>query len=97
MINNNDLEFLTKIKNNPDLKKRFEEILNIAENSSGELITAQQAEEKALEEVRKLGQEVLKGWAKSQHNKAMEAAKKDNCKAREHVKKNFTGNQYLDE
>ena len=96
-MNKDDLEFLTKIKNNPDLKKRFEEILNIAENTSGELITAQQAEEKAIEEVRKLGQEVLKGWAKSQHDKVIENAKAEDCRARNHVKKNFTGNQHLGE
>ena len=46
--------FFERIKNHPSLMKRFEEILNIAENSSGELITADEAEGKAIEEVKKL-------------------------------------------
>lgn len=97
MINNEDIKLLNKINSHPSIRKRVEEILNIAENTSGELITAQQAEEKAIEEIRKLGQEVLKEWAESQHHKAVETAKNKHSKAKEHVKKNSIGNQHLGE
>ncbi len=96
MINNEDIKLLNKINNHPSIRKRVEEILNIAENTSGELITARQAEEKAIEEIRKLGQEVLKGWAENQHNKVVEKAKAGNCKTKEHLKKNCIGNQHLE-
>lgn len=96
MFSNEDIQLLNKINSHPSIRKRVEEILNIAENTSGDLITARQAEEKAIEEIRKLGQEVLKGWAESQHNKAVEKAKLEQPKAREHVKKNYIGNLHLE-
>jgi hypothetical protein len=97
MINNEDIQLLDKINSHPSIRKRVEEILNIAENTSGELITARQAEEKAIEEIRKLGQEVLKEWAENQHSKAVEKAKLEHSKAKDHVKKNCIGNQHLEE
>jgi hypothetical protein len=96
MINNEDIQLLNKINSHPSIRKRVEEILHIAENTSGELITARQAEEKAIEEIRKLGQEVLKKWAENQHNKAVDKAKLEHPKPKEHLKKNFIGNQHLE-
>lgn len=89
--------FFDKLEKYPRLKKRFDEILNIAENSSGELVTADEAEAKAIEEVRKLGQELLKEWAVTQHEKAIQNAKKEHPKVRKHLKKNSIGNQRMDE
>ena len=51
---------IRKLENHPRLKKRFQEILDIAENTSGELITADEAETKAIEELQKLGRELCK-------------------------------------
>jgi hypothetical protein len=96
MTYEDDLKFLKKLNSTPTLRKRFEEILNIAHNTSGELITADEAELKAIEEVQKLGQEVLKEWAVSQHEKVTETAKKENSKISKHIKKNSIGNQLLD-
>lgn len=87
--------FLENLDKHPRLKKRFSEILGIAENSSGELITADDAEMKAIEEVRKLGQEVMQEWAITQHEKAAENTKKDNPRVKKDTKKNSTGNQHL--
>lgn len=87
--------FLEKLDKHPRLKKRFSEILGIAENSSGELITADDAEMRAIEEVRKLGQEVMQEWAITQHEKAVENIRKDNPKVTKDTKKNSTGNQHL--
>lgn len=97
MTREDDLKFLERLNSTPGLRKRFEEILNIAHNTSGELITADEAEEKAIEEVQKLGREVLKEWAENQHEKAIETIKRGNPKVKKHVKKNSIGNQHLDE
>ena len=96
MISNEDIQLLNKINSHPSIRKRVEEILNIAENASGELVTVRQAEEKAIEEIRKLGQEILKEWTENQHNKAVDKAKLEHPKAKEHLKKNFIGNQHLE-
>jgi hypothetical protein len=53
----------------PELRERMEQILSIVENSAGEANTADEAEERAVEEVRKLGQEVLGAWAVEKEQK----------------------------
>ncbi|MBA3604342.1 MAG: hypothetical protein H0W50_12070 [Parachlamydiaceae bacterium] len=95
MTHEDDLKFLKKLSSNPALRRRFEEILNIAHNTSGELITADEAEEKTIEEMQKLGQEVLSEWAISQHENVLQAAKKENPKAIKHKKKTSIGNQHM--
>jgi len=91
-----DKAFFDKLKNHPRLKKRFSEILGIADNTSGELITADEAETKAIEEVRKLGQEIMQEWAENQHKQQVETFEKQN-KTRRHVKKNSIGKQHSEE
>ena len=58
-----DKELLEKLSEDPDLRERMEEILNIAENTDGTLETADEAEERAIEVVRRLGKEVLLEWS----------------------------------
>lgn len=96
-MNNDEIQiFLEKLKNHPKLQNRFSEILNIAENTSGELITADEAEGKTIEEVRKLGQEVVQEWANQQEQKqAQELLKKH--PTRKPIKKNSTGKRPLEE
>lgn len=89
---NTDDELIRKLENHPRLKMRFQEILHIAENTSGELITADEAETKAIEELQKLGREVMQEWADSQHQRQVENFEKEN-KTRRHIKKNSTGKQ----
>jgi hypothetical protein len=79
--------FLQKLDKHPRLKKRFNEILGIAENSSRELITADDAEMKAIEEVKKLGQEIVQEWAINQHEKAIENTKRDKPQVKKDTKK----------
>ena len=97
MTHEEDLKFLEKLSFVPHLRKRFEEILNIAHNSSGKLITADEAEMKTIEEVKKLGKEVVKEWAVSQHEQAIKVTKEEKPKAKKHIKKNSIGIQHLDE
>lgn len=75
-----DDKIFERIKAHPGLRERFEAILDIAENKSGELITANQAEGKAIEEIEKLGQELLKEWALKRQENAIEKAKETHPK-----------------
>lgn len=54
-----------RLKNHPDLRERFEAILDIAESKVNGPDTADAVEERTIVEVRKIGQEVMKDWAKS--------------------------------
>lgn len=47
----------------PELRARFEAILAVAENEHGDANTADEAEERAVEQVRRLGQELMQTWA----------------------------------
>jgi hypothetical protein len=84
-------KLLERIKAHPGLRERFEAILDIVENKSGELITADQAEGKAIEEIEKLGQELLREWALERQEKALEKAKETHPNAKSHEKKSFIG------
>lgn len=96
MTENEDQKFLKRLKAHPMLKKRFEEIMNIAENSSGELITADEAEGKAIEEVKKLGREVIQEWAITQHENEAQRFQHKHPSARKSLKKNSTGKPPLE-
>jgi hypothetical protein len=93
MIKDKDINFLKRLEEHPHLRNRFEEILNVAE--SDDLITADEAEEKAIEEVRKLGQEILQEWAMKQHNKQIDQLIKNHPEAKKQGKKNSIGDQHL--
>ena len=58
-----DEQFLERINRHPGLRERMSSILDLVENSAGDLIKADAAERQALEAVRQLGQEVLHDWA----------------------------------
>jgi hypothetical protein len=54
------------------LRARVEEILSVVENEQGDTFTADAAEERAFEQVRKLGQEVLQSWAERKHERLVQ-------------------------
>jgi hypothetical protein len=63
-----------RLEEHPELKKRFEMILDIVDNAAGDVEKAEEAERQAIEAVRQLGKEVVQGWADRQHQK-----KQDEC------------------
>lgn len=86
MTTKNDLKILERLKSHPELRERFEAIMDVAENKSGALITADQAEGKAIEEVEKLGQELMRDWALKRQEKAIEQAGENHPTAKSHKK-----------
>ena len=60
---------LERLENHPELKERFEMIVDIVENASGDVEKADEAEGRAIEAVRQLGNEIVQGWAQRQHQK----------------------------
>lgn len=80
-----------RLKDNPILRKRVESILDLAENVDGKFETADEAEERAIEELRRLGNELLQEWAINRERKAAEGLKKQTEGSAGHGKKNSTG------
>ena len=78
----------------PHLRKRFDQILSIAEDSEGKIDKADDAEQRVIDELQRLGQEVLQNWAVSKEKQRVEELKNSSDqKVVGHGKKNFTGTQ----
>jgi len=83
-----------RLKDNPVLRKRVESILDLVENVDGKFKTADEAEERAIEELRRLGNELLQEWAINQEKKAAEDLRKQAEGPAGHGKKNSTGKRH---
>ncbi len=66
------LELAARLAQYPELRARVEEILAVVENEQGDTFTADEAEERAFEQVRRLGQEVLQSWAERKHQRVVQ-------------------------
>lgn len=56
-------EFMERLVRHPELYDRFQELLEIVENADGAALTADEAEEMVVQEIRQLGREALQAWA----------------------------------
>jgi hypothetical protein len=61
-----DEMLLSSLSKHPQLRGRVERLVGIVEDVGDELRKADEAERRVIEEVRRLGQEVLEGWADGQ-------------------------------
>lgn len=69
-LSQEDKELLNRMNRQPNLKKRIQSILSIAEDDGEGIVKADEAENRVIEEVRKMGNEVLTGWAESRAEKS---------------------------
>ena len=79
-----------RLRAHPDLRARLERIVDIVENTGGDVEKADEAERRAIEELRQLGSEVLHGWARQQQQKKEEEFERTRDASRK-VKKTSTG------
>jgi hypothetical protein len=82
-----------RLKGHPHLKSRIEAILDITEGKDQDRDTADEVEERTINEVRKLGQEVIEDWASKKSSEAINNHKEKHPKAKTHKKKRLTGTQ----
>lgn len=52
-----------RLRKHPHLKNRIEQLIKIVENADGDLEKADEAEKRVIEELRRMGNEVLHDWA----------------------------------
>lgn len=58
-----EARLLRRLRAHPELMARFESILGLTEVEEGPLRTADEIEAQLVQEVRRLGNEVMQGWA----------------------------------
>jgi|APSaa5957512622_1039677.scaffolds.fasta_scaffold267354_1 G:T-mismatch repair DNA endonuclease (very short patch repair protein) len=89
--------FEERLQAHPHLRDRVHQILNIAEDAEGKIDKADEAEERVIEELRKLGQEVLQNWAVGKEEQKVAQLKEELDRSiTGHGKKNSLGTQRLE-
>ena len=58
-----------RLAGHPELKAKIESLLCVVENAQGELSNAHEAEQQVIEEIQKLGQLALQGWAELENER----------------------------
>ena len=64
--------FENRLNAHPELRAKFEVLLSIVENAQGDLIRADAAEQRVVEEIRQLGQTALQEWGTRQQEQQSE-------------------------
>jgi G:T-mismatch repair DNA endonuclease (very short patch repair protein) len=83
-----------RLQAHPHLRNRIHQILRIAEDAEGKIDKADEAEERVIEELRKLGQEVLQNWAVGKEKQKVDQLKEElDHSITGHGKKNSLGTQ----
>jgi hypothetical protein len=59
-----------RLERHPALKARMERMLDVVENASGDLRRADDAERRAIEELRQMGLEVMQDWGRKTADEA---------------------------
>ena len=73
-------DFIERIEKQPALLKRFEQLLSIVENSTGDIQKANEAEMRVIKELREMGSEALTAWGEQQvRTLAENYKKKEGC------------------
>ena len=85
-----------KLNRHPELKARIETLLSVVENAEGDLVKANEAEQRLVEEIQQLGQAALQGWASRQNQVQSDGFVQANPQAQRTRKKTSTGTVALD-
>jgi len=66
-----------RLRAHPDLYARISQLIGVVENTGGDVVKADEAERRVIEEIRRLGQEALQGWAERRAASVERAAQAD--------------------
>lgn len=61
-----DDELVKRLQKHPQIKARLESLLSVVENEGGDVKLADDAEDRVLAEIQRLGREALQAWAQEQ-------------------------------
>ncbi len=79
-----------RLREYPQLRERMEALVAVVENASGDVVKADEAEQRVMEEIRQMGQEALQAWAQRKHRRLEQAYDQRRDVTRK-SKKNSTG------
>lgn len=76
-----------RFANRPEVRERLHQIADMMDQAITAGATADEAEAKAVEQIRQLGAAVLTDWARAKQADSLEKARQQNPAAIRHVKK----------
>ncbi len=82
-----------QLHQHPHIRTKVEELLAVVENAEGDLTSADAAEQRVIEEIQKLGQAALQGWATRQNQQQTQALLENTPGVHRSRQKNSTGTQ----
>jgi hypothetical protein len=86
MIGGRQESVAERLERHPELKARMERLLDVVDNASGDVKLADEAERRAIEELRQMGREAMQSWGqKASNHEALEMEAKGGVVR--HVKK----------
>jgi hypothetical protein len=86
-LNPQEVQLIEQLREHPDLKERFQIILEIAANSTGPLKSADAVEGLLIAELRRLGHTTMGSWAGRAEQRLAEQLKQQDASARVRKKK----------
>ena len=86
-------DLVERLEQYPELEALVEEALEIVENTSGDVVKADEAEERAVELMRRTGRGLLQAWAERKHRK-VEAESDGRSDLTRKEKKGSTGTRH---
>jgi len=58
-----------RLERHPELKARVERLLDVVEDTAGDVRQADEAERRTIEELRQMGRDVMQGWGQKASSK----------------------------
>ncbi len=89
-LDQREISFMQRLKEHPELQARFADLLAVVENADGDSLTADEAEQRVIEELRQMGQRALQAWAERKQQR-IEVAYARRSDVRRKGKKSSTG------
>lgn len=82
-----------RLRSYPHLRSRVESLLELVEDAAGDFDKADKAEQKVIEELRRMGNEILHDWAESKESAKVKEVRDNKGKLTGNSKKNSIGTQ----
>jgi L-serine deaminase len=76
-----------RFKSRPQVYARLQQIADMMDQAMAQGCTADQAEAMTVEQIRKLGGELLSDWAEDKHTRSVEQAQQEHPQSIRHAKK----------
>lgn len=80
-----------RLKKYPYLRSRFESVMDVVEDTDGNIDKADEAEQLLIDEMRQMGKEALHDWAVGKEQKKVKELIHDRDGIKKHSKKKFPG------